>query len=82
MLWLTELSPGPWHDHAADRLKDILKGRGQAGRGTQVYVPGGPNDITTGRSPQARRLRSPRDIARTAISGKVRTYLILPARSD
>jgi len=23
--WLTELSPGPWHDHAAERLKDILK---------------------------------------------------------
>jgi hypothetical protein len=23
--WLTELSPSPWHDHAADRLKDILK---------------------------------------------------------
>jgi len=23
--WLTELSPSPWHDHGAERLKEILK---------------------------------------------------------
>jgi Uma2 family endonuclease len=72
--WLTELSPSPWHDHAADRLKDILK---QAAReaGAEVYVAGGPNDISTPagvRKPDA--FVVPRDVARAAIDGKVRTY--------
>lgn len=72
--WLTELSPGPWHDHAADRLKDILKNAARIA-GAQVYVAGGPNDIATPagvRKPDA--FVVPRDIARSAISGKVRTY--------
>jgi len=72
--WLTELSPSPWHDHAADRLKYILK-TAAAAAGAGVYVAGGPNDIATPagvRKPDA--FIVPRDVARTAISGKVRTY--------
>ncbi|HUY44434.1 MAG TPA: Uma2 family endonuclease [Streptosporangiaceae bacterium] len=72
--WLTELSPSPWHDHAADRLKDILKDAARLAR-ADVYVAGGPNDITTPagvRKPDV--FVVPRDVARTAISGKVRTY--------
>jgi Uma2 family endonuclease len=72
--WLTELSPSPWHDHAADRLKDILKDAARLA-GAGVYVAGGPNDITTPsgvRKPDV--FVVPRDVARTAISGKVRAY--------
>jgi Uma2 family endonuclease len=72
--WLTELSPSPWHDHAADRLKDILKDAARLA-GAEVYVAGGPNDISTPagvRKPDV--FIVPRDVARTAISGKVRTY--------
>jgi hypothetical protein len=36
---LTELSASPWHDHAADRLKDILKDVGRLA-GPQVYIAG------------------------------------------
>jgi len=72
--WLTELSSSPWHDHAAERLKDILKDAARLA-GAEVYVAGGPNDVTTPagvRKPDV--FVVPRDIARTAISGKVRTY--------
>jgi Uma2 family endonuclease len=72
--WLTELSPSPWHDHAADRLKDILKNAARLA-GAEVYVAGGPNDIATPagiRKPDV--FIVPRDVARAAISGKVRTY--------
>jgi Uma2 family endonuclease len=72
--WLTELSPSPWHDHAADQLKDFLKDAARLA-GADVYVAGGPNDITTPagvRKPDV--FVVPRDVARTAISGKVRTY--------
>jgi Uma2 family endonuclease len=72
--WLTELSPSPWHDHAADRLKDIFKDAARLA-GAEVYVAGGPNDIATPagvRKPDV--FVVPRDVARTAISGKVRTY--------
>jgi len=72
--WLTELSPSPWHDHAADQLKDLLKDAARAAE-ADVYVAGGPNDIATPagvRKPDA--FVVPRDIARTTISGKVRTY--------
>jgi hypothetical protein len=68
------LSPSPWHDHAADRLNDILKNAARLA-GAQACVAGGPNDITTPaavRKPGA--FIVPRDVARTAISGKVRTY--------
>ncbi len=72
--WLTELSPSPWHDHAADRLKDILKDAARLA-GAEVYVAGGPNDISTPagvRKPDV--FVVPRDVARAAIDGKVRTY--------
>jgi Uma2 family endonuclease len=72
--WLTELSPSPWHDHAADRLKDILRDAARLA-GAEVYVAGGPNDISTPagvRKPDV--FVVPRDVARAAISGKVRTY--------
>jgi Uma2 family endonuclease len=72
--WLIELSPSPWHDHAAGRLKDILKNAAQLA-GAQAYVASGPNDITTPagvRKPDV--FIVPRDVARAAISGKVRTY--------
>jgi Uma2 family endonuclease len=72
--WLTELSPSPWHDHAAERLKDILKNAARLA-GAEVYVAGGPNDIATPagvRKPDV--FVVPRDVARTAINGKVRTY--------
>jgi hypothetical protein len=39
--WLTELSPSPWHDHAAGRLKDILKNAARLA-GAQACVAGGP----------------------------------------
>lgn len=72
--WLTELSSSPWHDHAADRLKDILK---EAERRSEadVYVAGGPNDVSTPagiRKPDV--FVVPKDVARSAISRKVRTY--------
>jgi Uma2 family endonuclease len=72
--WLTELSPSPWHDHAADRLKDIIKDAARLA-GADVYVAGGPNDIATPagvRKPDV--FVVPRDVARTVISGKIRTY--------
>ena len=72
--WLTELSPSPWHDHAADRLKDILKDAARLAA-AEVYVAGGPNDIATPagvRKPDV--FIVPRDVARAAISRKVRTY--------
>ena len=72
--WLIELSPSPWHDHAAERLKDMLKHAARLA-GAEVYVADGPNDIATPagvRKPDV--FVVPRDVARTAISGKVRTY--------
>ena len=72
--WLTELSPSPWHDHAAERLKDILKEAAKLA-GAEVYVAGGPNDVSTPagvRKPDV--FAVPRDVARAAIGGKVRTY--------
>ncbi len=74
---VTYLSAHHMHDHAADRLKDVLKNAARMA-GTQVYVADGPNDITTPagvRKPDA--FIVPRDVARTAISGKVRTYYAL-----
>jgi Uma2 family endonuclease len=71
---LTELSPSPWHDHAADHLKDILKNAARTA-GAGVYVADGPNDISTPagiRKPDV--FVVPRDVARAAISAKVRTY--------
>jgi Uma2 family endonuclease len=72
--WLTELSPSPWHDHAADRLKDILRDAAKRA-GADVYVAGGPNDVSTPagiRKPDV--FVVPKDVARTAINRKVRTY--------
>jgi Uma2 family endonuclease len=72
--WLTELSPSPWHDNAADRLKEILKSAARQS-GADVYVAGGPNDVSTPagiRKPDV--FVVPKDVARSAISRKVRTY--------
>lgn len=72
--WLTESSPSPWHDHAADRLKDILKGAARIA-GAAVYVAGGPNDVSTPagvRKPDV--IVVPRDVALAAIDRKARTY--------
>lgn len=72
--WLIELSPSPRHDHAAERLKDILKDAARMA-GADVYVAGGPNDISTPagiRKPDV--FVVPREVARAAIAGKVRTY--------
>lgn len=72
--WLTELSPSPWHDHAADRLKSILQDAARRA-GAEVYVAGGPNDVSTPsgvRKPDV--FVVPRDVARAAIDRKVRTY--------
>jgi Uma2 family endonuclease len=72
--WLTELSPSPWHDHGADRLKEILKDAATQA-GADVYVAGGPNDVSTPagtRKPDV--FVVPKDVARSAISRKVRTY--------
>ena len=72
--WLTELSASPWHDHAAERLKDILKNAARLS-GAEVYIAGGPNDISTPagvRKPDV--FVVPRDVARAAIDRKVRTY--------
>jgi Uma2 family endonuclease len=72
--WLTELSPSPWHDHGAERLKEILKAAAvQAG--ADVYVAGGPNDVSTPagiRKPDV--FVVPKDVARSAIDRRVRTY--------
>jgi Uma2 family endonuclease len=73
-VWLTELSATPWHDNAADRLKGILKVAARRS-GADVYVAGGPNDISTPagiRKPDV--FVVPKDVARDAISRKVRTY--------
>jgi Uma2 family endonuclease len=72
--WLTELSPSPWHDHAADRLKDLLKDAARRA-GAEVCVAGGPNDVTTPagvRKPDV--FVVPREVARGAIDRKVRIY--------
>jgi Uma2 family endonuclease len=72
--WLTELSPSPWHDHAAEVLKDLLKNAARS-YGAEVYVAGGPNDVSTPsgvRKPDV--FVVPREVARDAINRKVRTY--------
>jgi Uma2 family endonuclease len=72
--WLTELPSTPWHDNAADRLKDILK-KAARQTGADVYIAGGPNDISTPagiRKPDV--FVVPKDVARNAITRKVRTY--------
>lgn len=72
--WLTELSPSPWHDHGAERLKEILKAAA-ATAGADVYVAGGPNDVATPagvRKPDV--FVVPKDVARSAISRRIRTY--------
>ncbi|HEV2372915.1 MAG TPA: Uma2 family endonuclease [Streptosporangiaceae bacterium] len=72
--WLAELSPSPRHDHAAERLKEILKAAARLA-GAEVYVADGPNDISTPagiRKPDV--FVVPREVARAAIAGNVRTY--------
>ena len=72
--WLTELSATPWHDHAADRLKELLKNAARESD-ADVYVAGGPNDVSTPsgvRKPDV--FVVPREVARAAINRKARTY--------
>lgn len=68
------MSPSPRHDHAAERLKDILKDAARQA-GAEIYVAGGPNDISTPagiRKPDV--FVVPREVARAAIDGGARTY--------
>ena len=72
--WLTELSLSPWHDHGAERLKEILK-TAATRAGAEVYVAGGSNDVSTPagiRKPDV--FVVPKDVARSAIKRRVRTY--------
>jgi phospholipase C len=43
---LTELPASPWHDHGAERLRDLLKAAAEQA-GADVYVVGRPNDVST-----------------------------------
>ena len=72
--WLMELSPSPWHYHAADRLKDVLRDAARQA-GADLYIAGGPNDVSTPsgiRKPDV--FAVPRDVARAAIDRKARTF--------
>jgi len=72
--WLVELPTSPWHDHGAERLKEILKAAATQA-GADVYVVGGPNDVSTPagiRKPDV--VVVPKDAARSAIDRRVRTY--------
>ncbi|MEU6035877.1 Uma2 family endonuclease [Actinomadura sp. NPDC047616] len=72
--WLTELPGDLWHDHAAARLRDILKDA--AGRAdADVHVAGTPQDVITPRG-----VRKPdvfvvgREVARAALERRSRAY--------
>jgi Uma2 family endonuclease len=68
------LPASPWHDHGAERLKETLKAAA-AQAGADVYVVSGPNDISTPagiRKPDV--FVVPKDVVRSAISRRVRTY--------
>lgn len=72
--WLTEVPGDLWHDHAAARLRDILKDA--AGRaGADVHVAGAPQDVITPRG-----VRKPdvfvvsREAARAALERRSRAY--------
>jgi Putative restriction endonuclease len=68
------LPASPWHDHGAERLKEILKAAA-AQAGADLYVAGGPNDVSTPagiRKPDV--FVVPKDVARSAIGRRVRTY--------
>lgn len=72
--WLSELPASPWHDHGAGWLKEILKAAA-AQADAAVYVAGGPNDVSTPagiRKPDV--FVVPRDVARSVVSRRVRTY--------
>ena len=74
--WLTELPASAWHDHGAGRFKEILEAAA-ARAGADVYVAGGPNDVTTPagiRKPDV--FVVPRDVARSAIGRRVRAYYV------
>ncbi|MFI6497365.1 Uma2 family endonuclease [Nonomuraea typhae] len=68
--WLFELSHSVRHDHAAERLKDLLK----RVAGAEMYIAGGSNDVAT-----AAGVRKPdvivmtRDAARATKERKART---------
>ncbi|WP_157244506.1 Uma2 family endonuclease [Nonomuraea typhae] len=72
--WFRELSPSTWHDHAADRLKDVLKDAASKSDAA-MYIAGGSNDVATPAG-----VRKPdvfvmsRDAARASIERKSRTF--------
>ena len=68
------MSPSPWHDHGAERLKQILKDAASLAS-ADVYIADGPNDVSTPagiRKPDV--FVVPKEVARSAINRKVRTY--------
>ncbi|MFD0900866.1 Uma2 family endonuclease [Actinomadura sediminis] len=72
--WLTELPGDVWHDHAAERLKEILKDAARQAD-ADVHVAGAPQDVTTGagvRKPDV--FAVARDVARLALERRTRTY--------
>ena len=72
--WLTELPGDLWHDHAAERLTEILRDAARTA-GADVHVAGRPTDVTTPAG-----IRKPdvfavgRDVARAALERQARTY--------
>src|SRR5258708_38678814 len=72
--WVREFAPSPWHDNAADRLKDILKDAAKQAA-EEMYVAGGSNDISTPAGVRkADVVVVSRDVARAAIERRARTY--------
>ncbi|MBE1534500.1 Uma2 family endonuclease [Actinomadura algeriensis] len=72
--WLSELPGDVWHDHAAERLKAILKDAARQAD-ADVHVAGAPQDVTTRagiRKPDV--FAVPRDVARLALERRTRTY--------
>ncbi|MFB4312517.1 Uma2 family endonuclease [Actinomadura sp. 21ATH] len=72
--WLTELPGDLWHDHAAERLRGLLRDAA-ARAGADVHVGGPPRDVGTAagiRRPDA--FAVGRDVARAALESQARTY--------
>ncbi|MEV4257064.1 Uma2 family endonuclease [Spirillospora sp. NPDC049652] len=72
--WLHELPGDLWHDHAAERLRAILKAAARQAT-ADVHVAGAPQEVATSAG-----IRRPdvfvvdRDVARLALERRARTY--------
>ncbi|MFF5259020.1 Uma2 family endonuclease [Actinomadura viridis] len=72
--WLTELPGDLWHDHAAERLREILRDAARRADAS-VHVAGAPREVSTPAG-----VRRPdvfvvgRDVARSALERQARTY--------